>query len=957
MPDRILEFPRLSRQGWQRRPRGATILKLRESTNHRPLIRQVLKHVTNEMNSTSLLRLIICTVVLAGLLASPLHASPQEKQGKDAKQVKQVDNRKTQSRRQGKQKQKRGKRDPQRRNKPTIYWPSGVEFNKDIPTPKEFFGFEVGHRHLRHDQVAAYMRELARVSDRVAIQQYAQTHGGRPLLLLTITATENHNRLGDIKRRHQELAQANSGEQPELADLPVVMNMGYGVHGDEPSATNTSPLVAHYLAAAEGDEIERILKNSVILLDPSLNPDGFDRFARWANTFRGNVPNPDSAHIEHRQGWPPGRVNYYWFDLNRDWLPLQHPESQGRMRWYHQWKPNVVLDFHEMGTNSTFFFQPGIPERKNPLTPQKNVELTRAMGQFHANALDQTGSLYFTQELFDDFYMGKGSTYPDLHGAVGILFEQGSSRGHVQESANGIIRFSDTISNQFTASLSSLRGAAELRKRLLQYKHDFYQDSLEQAEKAKFQAYAFALPHNQSRLQQFADILIRHDIDCFWVTEDSIVDDQVVKSDSLIVPTKQSEYQFLRSLIERREKFRESIFYDVSAWTLPLAFNLQQRGLKSISELRPALRSAKLGEKHAGKTLEQAEAEPVAWFVDWRDDASVKVLQQLLKRDVHVRVAMRPLSAKTTAGNKAFPVGTLSVPMRLKQNQAKSRAINQILQRATRNGVRVDAVQSGLASAGVDLGSNNFPRVEKPAVAMLIGSGVSAYQAGAAWHQLDHRIGMPVSLLASERAGSTDFSKYSTVVLVSGSYELGRNGLEKLRRFVREGGTLIAISGGTAYAQQEVLQLPPSQVGAVDEVVEPENAEGETPKFSEARRKAALDLVSGAIFATEIDTTHPLMFGFENKRLPVFRGSTSLLDAATPEVSNPARYPEKPLLAGYASQKNEDKIAGSSAVTVHAMGGGQVILIVDDPNFRAFWPATSRVFMNAIYFGPFANAR
>lgn len=915
------------------------------------------------------------TIAIPFLLVGFFNAEAWAQQNQETQQSTKATQEK-QTKRTSKTKRKQGdpNRNRQSSQKPTIYWPSDIPFNADVKSPKDFFGFEVGHRHLRHDQVAAYMQELANQSDRISIQRYAQTHGKRPLLLLTITSKKNQARLNEIKRRHRALAKAGDEQALDLTDLPVVMNMGYGVHGDEPSATNTSPLVAHYLAAAEGEEIEQILENSVILLDPSLNPDGFDRFARWANTFRGRVPNSDPAHIEHRQGWPAGRVNYYWFDLNRDWLPVQHPESQGRMRWYHQWKPNVVLDFHEMGTNSTFFFQPGIPERKNPLTPQRNVELTQAMGRFHANALDRTGSLYFTQEVFDDFYMGKGSTYPDLHGAVGILFEQGSSRGHVQESSNGIIRFSDTISNQFTASLSSLRGASALREDLLEYQHDFYRDSMQQARKSKFRAYTFYLPNNRTRLQQFADVLLRHDIDCSWVNEDTIVGEQIVKAGSLVVPTEQPEYQFLKSLIERRQKFGEPVFYDVSAWTLPLAFNLQQRGLASMEQLEGKLQKAKINEKRAFKSeLLQAEAvskeaqstsgevasevEPVAWFVDWRDDAAVPVLQQLLDRDIHVRVALRPLEAVTQSGEVRFPVGTLSIPMGIKQNRSKRRLVNQILKRAANHGVRVEAVKSGLATTGIDLGSNNFPRIKQPEVAMLVGTGISAYQAGAAWHQLNHRSGIPVTLLDATRVGDADLSRYTTVVLVSGNYNLRSGALEKLQRYVREGGSLIAISGGTAFAQQDVLQLPPSEVGAVDPEVEPEDSEKESPKFSEARRKAALDLVSGAIFATEIDNTHPLMFGFQGKRLPVFRGSTSLLTAATPDVSNPSRYPAEPLMAGYASEENQKKIGGSSAITVHAMGRGNVILIIDDPNFRAFWPATSRVFMNAVFFGAFSNAR
>ena len=353
----------------------------------------------------------------------------------------------------------------QKKSRPTSFWPTAVEWDKSIPNPKSHFGFDVGFRHLEHGQVVSYLQALAEASARVSLRQYGHTHGGRPLLLLTITSKKNRNRLDEIQRKSRRLTKAN-GENIETEDLPAVINMGYGVHGDEPSATNCAPLVAYYLAAAQGEEIERILENCVILLDPCLNPDGFNRFATWANRYRGRVLNPDPQHAEHNQQWPPGRTNYYWFDLNRDWLPLVHPESRSRMRWYHKWKPNVVLDYHEMGTNSTYFFQPGIPQRTNPLTPQKNVDLTNKFGEYHARALDERGSLYYTQETFDDFYMGKGSTYPDLHGAVGILFEQASSRGHVQENQDGLLTFYDTIANHFATSLSSLKATVDLRKEL-----------------------------------------------------------------------------------------------------------------------------------------------------------------------------------------------------------------------------------------------------------------------------------------------------------------------------------------------------------------------------------------------------------------------------------------------------------------------------------------------------------
>ena len=245
--------------------------------------------------------------------------------------------------------------------RPTSYWPDDVEWNESITTPKKFFGFEIGQRHLEHTQLVAYLKQISDESPRMQYTEYGKTHSGRPLVLIQISSEDNLSQLDQIRESHLKLAQPQQSDEVETAELPAVINMGYGVHGDEASATNCSALVAYYLAAAVGEEIEGWMNDCVILLDPCLNPEGFNRFGTWVNRYRGSVPNPDSQHREHNQSWPAGRVNYYWFDLNRDWLPLEQPESQARMQWYHAWKPNVVLDFHEMGTGSTYFFQPGVP--------------------------------------------------------------------------------------------------------------------------------------------------------------------------------------------------------------------------------------------------------------------------------------------------------------------------------------------------------------------------------------------------------------------------------------------------------------------------------------------------------------------------------------------------------------------------------------------------------------------
>ena len=378
--------------------------------------------------------------------------------------------------------------------------------------PSSVIGHQVGEWHLRHDQLVTYLRTLAEKSDRVLFEEIGQTHEARPLVMLTISSPENLARLEEIRKQHLTLS--NPARQPAkpLEDLPVIVNMGYGVHGNESSASNAAPVVAYHLAASESDEIRNLLANSVILLDPCLNPDGFSRFAQWANSHRGKHPIADSDSREHNEVWPGGRTNHYWFDLNRDWLLAQHPESQARLRKFHAWRPNVLTDFHEMSSDSTYFFQPGVKARTNPLTPDGNVELTRRFAEYHAKSLDEIGTLYYNEERFDDFYYGKGSSYPDVNGGVGILFEQASSRGHLRESIHGEFDFAFTIRNQVRTSLSTLAGASAMRVDLLKHQRAFYESALKLADADPVRGYLFGRSKDRVSNFRMVELLRRHHI-------------------------------------------------------------------------------------------------------------------------------------------------------------------------------------------------------------------------------------------------------------------------------------------------------------------------------------------------------------------------------------------------------------------------------------------------------------
>ncbi|MFT5079085.1 MAG: hypothetical protein ACI917_001605, partial [Patiriisocius sp.] len=451
------------------------------------------------------------------------------------------------------------------------YLPSDVTYDKNIPTPEQVIGHQIGDWHISHDKLVQYIYAVAAASNRITIEDRGETFEGRPLLLLTVTSPTNHNNIDTIKQNHLALTESNGASQ-NTSEMPIVVYQGFSIHGNESSGSNASLALAYYLAAAQGPKMNELLNNTVILLDPSYNPDGLQRFAYWANMHKSQNINPDPNDREYDEVWPGGRTNHYWFDMNRDWLPVQLPESRARINTFHDWYPNILTDHHEMGSNASFFFQPGIPSRTHPLTPQKNQDLTGDIAKFHAKALDKIGSFYYTEESFDDFYYGKGSTFPDINGSIGILFEQASSRGHAQETDNGILTFPFTIRNQFTAALSTLEAAQNMRTEILDYQRQFFKEARNEG---KSSAIVFGDEKDANKAYHLAEILKRHKITVHELKGDATIEGKKYrKGAAYVVPKNQKQIRLINAMFEKRTKFKDSLFYDISAWSFPLAFNV-----------------------------------------------------------------------------------------------------------------------------------------------------------------------------------------------------------------------------------------------------------------------------------------------------------------------------------------------------------------------------------------------
>jgi len=825
------------------------------------------------------------------------------------------------------------------------YLPTTVSYDTSIPTPQSYFGFQVGEWHLTPDQIHAYLKVLASASKRMSVQEFGTTYEHRPMMLLTVTSPDNLGNLESIRTRHLQLSDPAASASLKTDEMPVVVWMGYSVHGNEPSGSNASVLVAYYMAAAQGPEIDQLLQHTVILMNPSINPDGLNRFATWANMHRGRQPVADPGSREHMEVWPGGRTNHYWFDLNRDWMPVQLPETQGRLEQYYAWRPNVLTDHHEMGTNSTFFFQPGVAGRDNPLTPPTVRSLTQKIGSYHAQALDQIGSLYYSEEGYDDFYVGKGSSYPDITGGIGILFEQASSRGHLQESSYGPLSFPFTIRNQVTASLSTLKAVREMRKELLDHQRSFTVSSVKEAEQAPVKGYIFGSKIDPYRNSELVSILLRHRINIHSLTKAVTAGGTVYEPGwAYVVPATQPQYRLLTSLFEQRTRFQDSLFYDISAWTLPYAFGLPFMELRSLdrSVLGPALKSPPFitGAFSPGK-------KDYAYVFEWHVYHAPRALYRLLQAGVKARVASRAFDITTTEGRHRFSEGSILVPLGIQAE--KTDVIKTLLTASAKeDGLHVYVAESGLSTEGLDLGSSAFSAVELPVVALLAGPGVSSNDVGEAWHLLDQRMHMPVTLLDPELLGRSRLNRYTAIVMVAGSYSpIDSSGKDALRRWIGEGGTLIVTEQAVQWAVQNkfaTAKLRTEERSKKDSVVQ------RRPYANEMEFNRAVS-IPGSIFDVRYDRTHPLMYGYGDSPLRVFRSTTVFLDPSTNPYATPVQYTEKPLLSGYLHKQHEPLVKNSAAVLVSAFRSGRVILMTDNPNFRAFWFGTSKLFLNGIFFG------
>ncbi|RLD84888.1 MAG: zinc carboxypeptidase [Bacteroidetes bacterium] len=823
------------------------------------------------------------------------------------------------------------------------YYKEYQPFDKSVPSPEEFLGYPIGDYHSRYDQVVAYLEKLAEISDKASLYEYGKTNENRKLLMLTITSKNNLQNLEVIKKKHLEVVDMNTNIT-DFSDLPIFINMAYGVHGNEPSSTEAAMLTAYTLLASENPKVKEYLDKTVIFLDPAINPDGRDRHTNWANTYRGSPLIADKNDIEHNEGWPRGRTNHYWFDLNRDLLLAVQPESKARLKWYHEWYPNVVTDFHEMGTSSTYFFEPkNMSASLNPVTPKENyTTLNNLFAEQFSADLDKIGSLYFTGEQYDATYPGYGSTYMDLQGSLALLFEQASSRGHLQETPTGEISFPFTIRNQYISSFATIKATIKNKDILYNYQNKFFKKAIDKSTKSKVKGYVFGDNHDKNRVKAFLDVLLKHEIKVYSLDQNyNINNKDFKKGSSYIVPTNQKQYYMVQTLFETYEKYRDSVYYDASAWSLVNFYNMKYNALTKVPKY-----SKEITVENNKIILENVEKSNYAYLISWDDYNAPAVLYALQKEGLVIKITTKPFTMIANGKETEFGRGSLVIPSNL-QKKSKEEQYTLINSISKEFDIQAYGVNSGFMSKGNGLGSRSLVHINMPKAMMLVEGGVSSYEAGEVWHLFEKRIHMPVTKVPERLFFRTDLDNYNVIIMVSGSYKmLDKSAKERLKSWVAKGNTLITSAKANTWAVK-------NKIVTEQLLLEKKDSSKQTVRldYADSRGTIGKQSIGGAIFGVDLDITHPIAYGYYDKKIPVYKNNGVFILPSKSRFSTVARYSNKPHIDGYITKENLDKMGKAASIVVSKIGNGRVVMFADNPNFRGSWLGTNKLFMNAVFYG------
>jgi hypothetical protein len=827
-----------------------------------------------------------------------------------------------------------------------------VSYDASITSPKDYLGYELGAEYTFHHQVMGYLRLLAEESDKITMHEYARTYEGRDLNYAIITSEENHANLEEIKQANLNLA--INPENATIGDNPIVVWMSYNVHGNEPSSSESAMQTAYRLVAGSNAETSNWLNNAVVIIDPMINPDGRDRYVYWYKSSQANILNTNAEDLEHDEIWPGGRTNHYWFDLNRDWVWLVHPESRGRIAVYQEWMPQVHIDFHEQGFNNNYFTMPGTTPRNHEL-PEDYEYWADVFGRGAIEEFDKAKVNFETRERFDFFYPGYGSSYPSIMGGIGMLAEQGghSRGGRAVETNDGfVLTLRQRVFDHYKNGISIVNTSVVNRERLLNYFKDARSQS---SQKGNTKAYILSNNPNDYTYE-VVNLMLKHNVEVHQATEDFTVrnaydywdgeaENRAFAAGDFIIKTDQPAHLFINTLFRRQLEIRDSVMYDMSTWSIPLAYNLDAAW--TTSDVRASAAAVNEPLSHP-EGVEQGVAS-YAYVIDWKQRHAPKALAQIWNHGYKVRSAEKGFGKDGTE----FSAGSLVIL--LGRNLDKAASIHSDMRKiAEETNVKIHGFNTGRMDVGSDLGSPNMRPIEEPKVALMIDSPFNSYTAGQLWFLFDQWTEFGISRIRSDAFSSMDLNSYD-VILMPGMWGnlFDDSAKEELRNWVRNGGTLIGTESSAAWLTDGRGGISGAELVSTDSEEVDEIQPVAYTRYEDREDTSGLRRIPGSAFKAMLDNSHPLAFGMPDKMYSL-KFST---DAIIPTESNHTvgyylKDAGEVLASGYASDANKVKAAGNAFAVVDDMGSGQVVMILDNTQYRMFWVGPARLIQNAVMLMP-----
>lgn len=818
-------------------------------------------------------------------------------------------------------------------------------------SPKDFLGYELGDRFTRHHKVVEYFQHVASTNNNVKLIKYGETYEKRPLHLAYITAPKNFSKLEELRLNHLKTAGVVQGEAGE--DITVVW-LSYNVHGNESSSTEASMKTLYALVDPDNNDTKKWLENTIVIIDPCINPDGRDRYVNWYNETANAEYNINPDAKEHHEPWPGGRANHYLFDLNRDWAWITQVESQSRIALYNQWMPNIHVDFHEQGINNPYYFAPAAEPYHEIITDfQREFQVT--IGKNHAKYFDKNGWLYFTKEFFDLLYPSYGDTYPTYNGAIGMTYEQaghGRAGLGIQTADEDILTLKDRLTHHYTTGISTLE-IASLNAEKLKKEFKIYFDKARTNPIGKYKSYVIKGTNNKDKINSLRTLLDSHQIEYGLSNSTSSVKGFSYKtnkttslklaSNDLVVNTNQPKANLIKALFEPQTKIADSLTYDITAWALP-----HSRGLDAFA-LPSKVASKKAEAISVGGKLSGADT-PYAYLSKWDSTDDVAFLAYILKNKVKVRFSKVPFSVE----GKSYKAGSLVITRR--GNEKLGAKFDETIKEATKKFNReITGVSTGFVASGKDFGSSSVAYLKAPKVAILSGSGVSSLSFGSIWHFFEQQINYPITVLDTDYFSSVNLAKYDVLIMPNGWYGsiLSKDKLTKVKEWVQNGGRLIAIDRAlSTFADSKDFDL--SNFKDDDEKKEKEKAEKalkeklELEAYDNLERKSVSNLITGSVFNATMDNTYPLGFGFD-KQYQTLRLNSKRYAYLKDGINVSVIKSKSDQISGFAGANALNNIDNSLVFAVEQKGRGEVIYLADDPLFRSFWENGKLILCNAVF--------